>query len=54
MEEHSALPGIPCQPIGYGDARVLLATLAGPEPPEGWRGGLPGLSYRWWLVGSHG
>lgn len=40
------LPGIPAQPIGYGDARRLLEVMGGPEVPEEWRGGLQGLTYR--------
>ena len=40
------LPKIPSQPIGYADARKLLEVMGGPEVPEAWRGGLPGLTYR--------
>jgi N-acetylated-alpha-linked acidic dipeptidase len=32
---------IPVLPISYGDARPLLAALAGPVAPEDFRGGLP-------------
>ncbi|HSZ59136.1 MAG TPA: M28 family metallopeptidase [Tepidisphaeraceae bacterium] len=32
---------IPVLPISYGDARPLLAALAGPIAPEDFRGGLP-------------
>ncbi|HEY2752677.1 transferrin receptor-like dimerization domain-containing protein [Phenylobacterium sp.] len=32
---------IPCLPISYGDAQVLLASLDGPVAPANWRGGLP-------------
>ncbi|HVU25518.1 MAG TPA: transferrin receptor-like dimerization domain-containing protein [Opitutus sp.] len=32
---------IPVLPISYADAQPLLAALAGPVAPEGWRGGLP-------------
>ena len=46
VNETSGLPQIPAQPIGYGDAEQLLATLGGPEVPEDWRGTIPGLTYR--------
>ena len=45
-EAKKSLPKIPAQPIGYGDARRLLEVMGGPEVPEDWRGGLPGLTYR--------
>ena len=32
---------IPCLPISYGDAQVLLAALDGPVAPANWRGSLP-------------
>jgi N-acetylated-alpha-linked acidic dipeptidase len=32
---------IPVLPISYGDAQPLLAAVAGPLAPEGWRGALP-------------
>ncbi|MBS0334389.1 MAG: folate hydrolase, partial [Proteobacteria bacterium] len=32
---------IPCLPIGYGDAQVLLAALEGPVAPANFRGSLP-------------
>ncbi|HEY2356599.1 MAG TPA: transferrin receptor-like dimerization domain-containing protein [Phenylobacterium sp.] len=32
---------IPCLPISYGDAQVLLASLDGPVAPASWRGALP-------------
>ena len=32
---------IPVLPISYGDAQPLLAALAGPVAPDGWRGALP-------------
>jgi N-acetylated-alpha-linked acidic dipeptidase len=32
---------IPVLPISYGDARPLLAALAGPVAPQSWRGALP-------------
>lgn len=36
-----ALMKIPVIPISYGDAQPLLAALAGPVAPAGWRGALP-------------
>jgi len=36
---------IPALPIGYGDAKVLLASLGGQVVPENWRGALP-ITYR--------
>jgi len=39
------LTTIPVLPIGYEDARPLLAALSGPVVPEAWRGAL-GLTYR--------
>ncbi|MFI4965744.1 MAG: transferrin receptor-like dimerization domain-containing protein [Caulobacterales bacterium] len=32
---------IPCLPISYADAQVLLASLDGPVAPPAWRGSLP-------------
>ena len=46
VNETSGLPQIPAQPIGYGDAEQLLATLGGPEVPPDWRGEIPDLTYR--------
>ena len=46
VNETSGLPKIPAQPIGYGDAEQLLATLGGAEVPSDWRGTIPGLTYR--------
>ena len=39
------LPRIPTTPISYGEAQPLLQSLAGPEAPESFRGGLP-ITYR--------
>jgi N-acetylated-alpha-linked acidic dipeptidase len=36
---------IPCLPIGYGDAQVLLKALGGPVAPPIWRGSLP-ITYK--------
>jgi N-acetylated-alpha-linked acidic dipeptidase len=40
-----SLPTIVSVPLSYRDARVILASLTGPEVPERWRGALP-LTYR--------
>jgi N-acetylated-alpha-linked acidic dipeptidase len=40
----ATLTKIPVLPISYGDARPLLAALAGPMAPDAWRGALP-LTY---------
>jgi N-acetylated-alpha-linked acidic dipeptidase len=43
----SLLPRIPAQPLGYGDARVLMEKLGGPPPPsDDWVGGMDGVEYR--------
>ncbi|ESN94716.1 hypothetical protein HELRODRAFT_185132 [Helobdella robusta] len=39
------LPKIPCQPIGYDDARKLLRYFDGEEVPDEWKGGL-NITYR--------
>ncbi|KAF2361473.1 PA domain, partial [Trinorchestia longiramus] len=39
-EEECDLPSIPCQPISYGDAYVILKSLEGEEAPAAWQGGL--------------
>jgi len=41
VAESPVLTKIPVLPISYGDAQPLLAALAGPMAPEGWRGALP-------------
>jgi len=41
----ATLTKIPVLPIGYADAKPLLAALEGPVAPEGWRGALP-ITYR--------
>ncbi|KAG7165785.1 N-acetylated-alpha-linked acidic dipeptidase 2-like 2 [Homarus americanus] len=44
--EDADLPKIPCQPIGYDDARVILEKMGGmAAPDEAWKGGLDGLAY---------
>ncbi|KAL5007061.1 hypothetical protein ScPMuIL_015867 [Solemya velum] len=35
-----SLPKIPCQPISYNDARILLSTLGGNVVPAEWKGAL--------------
>jgi N-acetylated-alpha-linked acidic dipeptidase len=40
-----SLPKIVSVPLSFKDARVILASLTGPEVPESWRGALP-LTYR--------
>jgi N-acetylated-alpha-linked acidic dipeptidase len=40
-EESPVVLKIPALPIGYGDARVLLAALDGPVAPPAFRGALP-------------
>ncbi len=35
------LPKIPCIPLSYGNAKMLLRNLSGPEVPQEWQGGLP-------------
>ncbi|XP_063877913.1 glutamate carboxypeptidase 2-like [Scylla paramamosain] len=44
-EEEADLPTIPCQPIGYDDAKVILEKMGGRVAPEGWRGGLKNVAY---------
>ncbi len=41
-----ALPKIPVQPVSYDQARTLLRSLAGPDSPPGWKGGLQSTTYR--------
>ena len=41
ISDAKALMKIPVIPISYGDAQPLLAALAGPVAPAGWRGALP-------------
>jgi N-acetylated-alpha-linked acidic dipeptidase len=44
LSDATTLMKIPVLPISYADAQPLLAALAGPVAPEGWRGALP-LTY---------
>ncbi|XP_064110496.1 N-acetylated-alpha-linked acidic dipeptidase 2-like isoform X4 [Macrobrachium nipponense] len=44
-EKDVILPKIPCQPIGYDDAREILKKLGGPAPPAGWKGGIKEVGY---------
>ncbi len=41
LKEAKSITKIPVLPISYGDAEPLLAALAGPMAPDGWRGSLP-------------
>ncbi|CAF0939456.1 unnamed protein product [Rotaria sordida] len=41
------LPKIPAQPIGYGEAQVILQYLQGSEVPVEWRGTLSNVTYRY-------
>jgi N-acetylated-alpha-linked acidic dipeptidase len=41
IADAKALMKIPVMPISYADAEPLLAALAGPVAPKGWRGALP-------------
>jgi N-acetylated-alpha-linked acidic dipeptidase len=40
-KDAATLTKIPVLPISYADARPLLAAMAGPMAPPGWRGALP-------------
>ncbi len=42
-ELKAELPKIPCQPIGYRDAKALLERLGGKVAPDSWKGGIEGL-----------
>ncbi|XP_029645786.1 N-acetylated-alpha-linked acidic dipeptidase 2 isoform X3 [Octopus sinensis] len=44
-EARKLLPKIPCQPIGYGDAQVLLSEMDGEVVPSDWQGKLP-ITYK--------
>jgi N-acetylated-alpha-linked acidic dipeptidase len=44
IKDAPTITKIPVLPISYADAQPLLAALAGPVAPEGWRGGL-GITY---------
>jgi N-acetylated-alpha-linked acidic dipeptidase len=41
VAEAKTITKIPVLPISWGDAQPLLAALAGPVAPDGWRGSLP-------------
>lgn len=36
----AGLPNIPIQPIGYGDAKIILQSMVGTRAPEDWQGGI--------------
>jgi len=44
-QSETEFPKIPSQPIGYGDAKILLEKMAGDLVPEDWKGGLD-IQYR--------
>ncbi|XP_064110868.1 N-acetylated-alpha-linked acidic dipeptidase 2-like [Macrobrachium nipponense] len=44
-ESEVPLPKIPCQPIGYDDARVIMEKMGGKVPPADWVGGMKGIKY---------
>ena len=39
------MPQIPCQPIGYDDAKLILSHLEGKAAPEDFRGKISGIPY---------
>lgn len=44
-EKDAGLPTIPCQPIGYDDAREILEKMGGTQAPEAWIGGIQEVKY---------
>ncbi|CAF0755051.1 unnamed protein product [Adineta steineri] len=46
-EELSSIPKILAQPIGYGDAQVILQYLQGDNVTKDWSGSLPNVVYRY-------
>ncbi|CAF0826592.1 unnamed protein product [Adineta steineri] len=46
-EELSSIPKIPAQPIGYGDAQVILQYLQGDNVTKDWSGSLSNVVYRY-------
>ena len=46
VEDLKVIPEIPSQPVSYGDARTLLASLGGEDPPYGWSGRLQDVQYK--------
>ncbi|XP_064110869.1 N-acetylated-alpha-linked acidic dipeptidase 2-like [Macrobrachium nipponense] len=44
-ESEVPLPKIPCQPIGYDDARAIMEKMGGRAPPVDWVGGMKGIKY---------
>ncbi|CAF0721862.1 unnamed protein product [Adineta steineri] len=46
-EEVNSIPKIPAQPIGYGDAQVILQYLQGDNVTKDWSGSLPNMAYRY-------
>ncbi|CAF4293556.1 unnamed protein product, partial [Rotaria magnacalcarata] len=46
-ETSPSLPRIPAQPIGYGEALVILKYLQGSEVAADWCGTLSNIRYRY-------
>lgn len=46
ISEAKPIAKIPTQPLAYGDAQPILASLGGEVVPNAWKGGLP-LTYRY-------
>ena len=40
-EKSGDMPTIPTMPLSYGDAKLILQEIGGPESPRDWQGGLP-------------
>src|SRR5437868_12369940 len=40
-EKSADMPTIPTMPLSYGDAKMIMQELGGPESPREWQGGLP-------------
>jgi len=40
-EKADDMPTIPTMPLSYGDAKMIMQELGGPESPREWQGGLP-------------
>ena len=40
-EKSADMPTIPTMPLSYGDAKLIMQEVGGPESPREWQGGLP-------------
>ena len=40
-EKADDMPTIPTMPLSYGDAKMIMQEIGGPESPREWQGGLP-------------